>query len=286
MGVHKIKTLYSEFLTRNYPNFNQADFNLYDYFKELRIAKELVAILAVKELIISSFGKNILVNKINYICVDAKKRNLAYSKSLMNQACQSFSDNYLMTIAISNQSDLMEKYQFQKLYNLKKYLFPNYLLQKIRVTNITKEYDINILYQLYQNFCEFFDFYLDDFNYFKARIEYYLSQKYTVILYHENSNYLGFCLYRKVDNYIEVPFIIYNNNRTLLMLLAYASFRIYNVSVTVSEFEKLEIIDDKLQAVVDESVFMKINDLNLLYRLYHKEKSLKEILNSRMYLHI
>lgn len=195
--------------------------------------------------------------------------NMKYFDQLLSEYLKQAECTSLLSGIFYNDSTKYALQGFKRAYRQRLYDIKRSQLREISCQNVSRDFTVDELYDLYNDFTSHFNGYIyRSRQYWEKLLEYYDYLNYYVAVYRdEKKQPKGYMIYYADGEYVRVEEIIYKNGIALLRLLAYGTLMKPALKVKVSEYEDLSLAIESAQYELIDECEMKINDIQLFNEL-------------------
>lgn len=257
--------------SRNYLNF---------YFKNhfdkgtcilIELDNRIISSLQMNEHIMRIFGKKVNISYILGVSTLPDYRRRGHMKTLMESAIDEASHNHMVTLIKAFNPKLYEQFGFETLYYHKFYTIPKDQLQNVSTTHISYTADAEELVKVYQQFVSHFDgYYIRNIEYYSSLLnEMVINQKQMVVYRNRRGEVSGYLIYQFKKEGVHVEEAVYLESVVLTRMLKAALGKADEITVEVSNSEKLEKIFPMIIAKRQPAMMVRVNNLALFNNLYN-----------------
>lgn len=256
---------------RNYLNFYFK--NIFDKGTCFIIEQDnrIVSSLQMNEHVLHLHGKQLKIGYLLGVSTLPDYRRRGHMKKLMECALDEASHNYLITFIQAFNPKLYEQFGFETLYYHKYYTLHKDTLQKISTTKVSYSADASELLHAYQNFIKHFDgYYVRDSMYYTLLLnELVVNQKQMVVYRDRNKEVTGYLVYQNKKDEIFVEEAVYTESVALMRMLKAALGKAEEITIQVSQSEKLEKIFPMVIPKKQPAMMARVNHIELFNKLYN-----------------
>lgn len=202
-----------------------------------------------------------------------------FINALTNEVVDNQKYRTLVSLIPTSNPKEFARYGFEEIYQKRMYTITRSQLENASYQGVSKEFKINDLIRLYNDFTSHFNGYLlRSKNYWLNLIDLLQFKRYNLAVYYdEDKKPQGYMIYYIEAGRVVVNEIIYNNGTALTRLLCYGLRLKHTIRVFVSENEDLARAFPKLKYKLVTTMVARINDLEMFNQLFSSNvKSTRE----------
>lgn len=275
--------------SRNYLNFYFK--YVFDEGKCIYLLQDgkIISSLQINEHILMFQGRKLEVSYFLGVATLPDYRRRGHMRHLMNMALDEASHNHLLTLIEAFNPKLYEQFGFETLYYSKTYVINSHYFDKVNAKGVSHNLTAMDLLQLYQTYAKHFDGnYVRDVHYFEILLNRAVLDHGNICVYrNKNHEITGYAIYSENSVEVKVQEIIYLESIALMKMLRYICEGYPDVSVTVSQSEKLEKLFPLTIPKKSAVTMARINNYELFNKLYntnvHSTKEAYAILKKPIY---
>ena len=235
---------------------------------------EIVSALMSHKHIISLHNKKIETSLISGIFTNEKYRHQGYMRRLLSTVLNELAHQELITLIQAYDNNIYLPYGFKPVYYKKSYTIEKHKNNLGEYKNISKEYSVSQLAQVYKYFMErFTGYYLRHTEDFSLYLKELAAEKAQVIVYKEADTILGYIVYYDYLTYINVSEVVYLTKSALVNMISYLFTKNSKLIVNVSQAENLERLFITEEAETSCFMMARLNDVSLFNSLYQSNIS-------------
>lgn len=275
--------------SRNYLNFYFK--HVFDEGKCIYLQQDgkIISSLQINDHILMFQGRKLEVSYFLGVATLPDYRRRGHMRYLMNMALDEVSHNHLITLIEAFNPKLYEQFGFETLYYSKTYAINAHYFDKVNAKGVSHNLTAMDLYQLYQSYAKHFDgYYVRDLHYYEILLKRAVLDHGNICVYRNKSHEItGYAIYSESSVEVKVQEIVYLESIALMKMLRYICEGYPDVSVTVSQSEKLEKLFPLTIPKKSAVTMVRINNYELFNKLFntkvHSAKEAYAILKKPIY---
>lgn len=282
----------------SYPTRSRAYLNFYfkyifDEGKCLFLPQDnrIIASLQMNAHVMNFMGRKLECTYILGVATLPDYRRRGHMRYLMESALDEISHNHLVTLIEAFNPKLYESFGFQTVYYMKTYTINTHYFDKVTVRGVSHNVTAQELMELYQKYIKHFDgSYVRDLKYYDLLLKRSVLDHGNICVYrNKNHEITGYAIYQENSVEIKVSEIVYLDSVALMKMLKYISDGYPDVTVSVSQSEKLEKLFPLTIPKKTGITMARINNYELFNKLYnckvHTPKEAYQILKKPVFQH-
>lgn len=249
--------------------------HLFDEGKCLYLPQDdkIISSLQVHEHVMKFCGRKLQCSYILGVATLPDYRRRGHMRHLMDSVLDELSHNHLITLIEGFNPKLYEPFGFMSVYQGKTYTINTHYFDKVNTAGVSHHVNATELAQLYQNYSRHFDCaYVRDVHYFDLFLKRSVLDHGNICVYrNKNHDVCGYAVYTENSVEVKVSEIVYLDSIALMKMLRYISKGYPDVTVTVSQSEKLERLFPLTIPKKDAVTMARINNYELFNKLYNQK---------------
>lgn len=266
-------------LWRNaYPNRSRAFLDVYfqNVFDDgscifLSQDQKIISALQMNQHILHFYGRKLACSYIFGVATLPDYRRRGHMQYLMESILDEVKHNHLITLVEAFNPKLYESYGFETIYSAKSYVINTHYFDKVASSGVSQFYaakDLAELFAVYQT--HFACSYKRDEHYYECFIKCNTIENHNICVYRNKEGRItGYAAYAKTEHEVKVNEIIYLDSVALMKLLKHISQGYSDITVTVSQSEKLEKLFPLTIPKKTGLIMARINNYELFNKLYN-----------------
>lgn len=230
----------------------------------------IISSLAMKEHVMSFLNRKLLVSYLEGVATLPDYRRRGHMHELMNVALDEVSHNHLITLTRALNPKIFEPYGFETVCYHKFYMISRRHLD-IGTSGVSHQYDIQELLDVYEEYTKHFDGCIQrDIAYYRRFVERSMLQNGNICVCRDaKGNLSGYAAYHRTDEQAEIHEIIYLDSASFMKLAAYVCGSEDEVSVQVSQAERIEMLFPLAIGKRQRFLMARINNYELFNKLFN-----------------
>lgn len=231
----------------------------------------IISSLLIHEHTMSFLNRKFLVSYLGGIATLPDYRRRGHMHELMNVALNEVDHNHLITVARAFNPKIFEPYGFETVCYHKFYEISRKHLQDVPITGISHQYLAEELLEVYNTYSIHFDGWMErDLDYYQLYIERaMLRQGNLCVCRDEKGNLIGYAMYHQENEHAEIFEIVYLNATAFMKLVAYVCGNEDEVTVQVSQSERIELLFPLAIGKRQGFLMARINNYELFNKLFN-----------------
>lgn len=247
--------------------------NVFDEGKCLYLPQDdrIIASLQMNEHVASFKGRKLKSTYILGVATLPDYRRRGHMHYLMNSALDEISHNHLLTFIEAFNPKLYEPFGFETVYEAKTYTINTHYFDKVSPSGVSHHITARELEEVYQKYSRHFDCcYVRDVHYYDLFLKRSVLDHGNICVYRNKDHEVcGYAVYRENSVEVKVSEIVYLDSVALMKLLRFISDGYPDISVTVSQSEKLERLFPLTIPKKSAMTMARINNYELFNKLYN-----------------
>ncbi len=231
----------------------------------------IIASLQMNEHVMHCMGRKLECAFILGVATLPDYRLRGHMRYLMESALDELSHNHLITLIEAFHPKLYEPFGFQTIYSTKTYTINTHYFNKVNTKGVSHNFTAMELMDLYQKYIRHFDgAYIRDLHYYDLLIKRSILDHGNICVYRNKHHEVsGYAIYTENSVEVKISEIVYLDSLSLMKLLKFVSNGYPDVTVQVSQSEKLERLFPLTIPKKMGKTMARINHYDLFNKLYN-----------------